>query len=257
MSAAPAKADEHILVSRDGAVQIIRFNRPDKKNAITRAMYAALTQALADAEADDAVRCHVILGQPAAFTSGNDLADFLAFATTGEMGTEVLDLLQLLPGLRKPLVSGVDGLAIGIGTTLHMHCDLTLATERSVFKTPFVDLGLVAEAGSSLLAPAIMGHQRAFALLAMGDDFSASQAAEAGLIWKVVGEDALEAEVMATAERLAAKPPEALALTKRLMKGDHGPLEARIAEEAGLFADRLKSDEARAAFMAFMARKGA
>lgn len=256
MSAQPDTSDAHILVSREGAIQIARFNRPDKKNAITRAMYADLTRALGDGEADDAVRCHVILGQPGAFTSGNDLADFLAFATTGEMGTEVLDLLRLLPRLRKPLVSGVDGLAIGIGTTLHMHCDLTLATERSVFKTPFVDLGLVAEAGSSLLAPAMMGHQRAFALLAMGEDFTARQAADAGLIWKIVGEATLEGEVMATAERLAAKPPEALALTKRLLKGDRGPLDARIAEEAELFADRLKSDEARAAFMAFMARKG-
>lgn len=256
MSAAPEKAQRHILVSREGPVQIIRFNRPGKKNAITRAMYAALTEALAEAEADDAVRVHVILGQPGAFTSGNDLADFLAFAATGEMGTEVLDLLRILPALEKPVVSGVDGLAIGIGTTLHLHCDLTFATGRSVFKAPFVDLALVPEAGSSLLAPAIMGHQRAFALLALCEDFSARQAADAGLIWKVVDEDALDAEVMAAAGKLAAKPPRALALTKRLMKGDRGAIETRIAEEAQLFAARLKSDEARAAFMAFMARKG-
>jgi enoyl-CoA hydratase/carnithine racemase len=255
MSAAQDTAERHILVSREGAVQIVRFNRPDKKNAITRAMYAALAGALADGEADDAVRCHVILGQPGAFTSGNDLADFLAFATTGEMGTEVLDLLRLLPKLEKPVVSGVDGLAIGIGTTLHLHCDLTFATPRSVFKTPFVDLALVAEAGSSMLVPAITGHQRAFALLAMCEDFSGDQAADAGLIWKVVAEDDLERAVMGAAKVLAAKPPKALALTKRLMKGDTTVLEARIAEEADLFAAQLKSDEARQAFMAFMARK--
>lgn len=255
MSAAPEQADNHILVSRDGPIQIIRFNRPDKKNAITRAMYASLTATLAQGETADDVRVHVIVGQPGAFTSGNDLADFLTFATTGEMGTEVLDLLHILPTLKKPVVSGVDGLAIGIGTTLHLHCDLTFATERSVFKTPFVDLALVAEAGSSLLAPAIMGHQRAFALLAMCEDFSARDAVDAGLIWKIVAEDALDAEVMAAAKRLATKPPMALALTKRLMKGDQSALEARIAEEAELFAAQLKSDEARAAFMAFMARK--
>lgn len=255
MSVAPDTTEQHMLVSREGAVQIVRFNRPDKKNAITRAMYATLAGALADGEADEAVRCHVILGHPGAFTSGNDLADFLAFATTGEMGTEVLDLLRLLPTLKKPVVSGVDGLAIGIGTTLHLHCDLTFATRRSVFKTPFVDLALVAEAGSSMLVPAIMGHQRTFALLAMCEDFSGQDAADAGLIWKVVAEDELESAVMEAANALAAKPPKALALTKRLIKGDTKALEARIAEEAELFAAQLQSDEARQAFMAFMARK--
>lgn len=246
---------DHILVSREGAVQTIRFNRPDKKNAITSDMYAQMTQALAAGEADAATRCHVILGTPGAFTSGNDLQDFMAFAANGDMGTEVLDFLNTMASLKKPFISGVNGLAIGIGTTINMHCDLTFATPNSVFKTPFVDLGLVPEAGSTLLAPAIMGHQRAYALLAMGEAFSAQQAAEAGLIYKVVEADALESVVADTAAKLASRAPTAMAHTKRLMRPDLDNVKARIAEEAKLFEAQLTSDEAREAFMAFMTRK--
>lgn len=250
-----SQPDMHIIVERNGSVQTIRFNRADKKNAITRAMYADMTAALAAGEADETVRTHVFLGQPGVFSSGNDLKDFLAFATRGDMGTEVLDFLRALAKLQKPTVSGVDGLAIGIGTTIHMHCDLTFATPRSVFKTPFVDLALVPEAGSSLLAPAAMGYQRAFALLAMGADFSAQDAAGAGLIWRVVEEADIEAKVMDAARTLAAKPPQAMALSKKLLRGSRQSVLQRIDEEAELFAARLASDEARAAMMAFMARK--
>lgn len=249
-------SENYILVERDNAVQIIRFNRPDKKNAITRAMYEAMTTALKAAEADEAIKAHVFLGTKGAFSSGNDLKDFMAFAMGGAMGTEVFDFLNCLATLTKPVVSGVDGLAIGIGTTIHMHCDLTFATAGSVFKTPFVDLALVPEAASSLLAPAAMGHQRAYAMLAMGEAFSAEQAHDAGLIWKVVVDDALETETIAAAQALAAKPPIALGIAKRLLKGDQQPVLDRIAEEGEHFAAQLKSDEAKAAFMAFMARKG-
>lgn len=246
---------DHILVSRDGAVQTIRFNRPDKKNAITSAMYAQMAEALAAGETDDEVRCHVILGTPGAFTSGNDLQDFMAFAANGDLGQEVVDFLNTMAGLSKPFISGVDGLAIGIGTTIHMHCDLTFATPNSVFKTPFVDLGLVPEAASSLLAPALMGHQRAYALLAMGEAFSAQQAVEAGLIYKIVEAEALEEVVATTAANLASRAPTAMAHAKRLMKPDLDRVKARIVEEAKLFEAQLTSDEARAAFMAFMTRK--
>ncbi|MBE0691942.1 MAG: enoyl-CoA hydratase/isomerase family protein, partial [Aquamicrobium sp.] len=159
---------EHIEISRDGAVQIVRMNRPDKKNAITRAMYAAMAKALTEGDADETVRVHLILGVPGAFSSGNDLADFMAVATGGEQGTEVADFLQALATAEKPIVSGVDGIAVGIGTTLNFHCDVTLATPRTQFHTPFVDLGLVPEAGSSLLGPALLGRQQAFALLGLG-----------------------------------------------------------------------------------------
>ncbi|WP_218780062.1 crotonase/enoyl-CoA hydratase family protein, partial [Cellulomonas iranensis] len=167
-------------------MQIIRLNRADKKNAITRAMYAAMAKALVDGDADDAVRVHVFLGVPGAFSSGNDMQDFMAAASDGNMGNDILNFLAALSGSKKPVISGVDGLAIGIGTTIHLHCDLTFATNHALFRTPFVDLGLVPEAASSLLAPSLMGHQKAFALLALGHGFDAQAALEAGIVYKVV-----------------------------------------------------------------------
>lgn len=246
---------DHILIERRDAVQVIRMNRPDKKNALTRAMYGKMSQALAAGDADPAVRVHVFLGVPGAFSAGNDLTDFLAVATGGEGGSEVWEFLLALAKSQKPMVSGVDGIAVGIGTTLNLHCDLTFATPRTVFRTPFVDLGLVPEAGSSLLVPQVLGRQGAFALLALGEGLSAEQAKAAGLIHQVVGEDVLEQEVLAAAAQIAAKPPEALRIARDLMRGPREPLVARIEEETALFRQRLKSDEARAALVAFMERK--
>lgn len=246
---------EHVVVERRGAVHAIRMNRPDKKNAITRAMYATMAAALSGGDADPQVRVHVVLGVPGAFSSGNDLTDFLAVAQGGEGGTEVWDFLLALAGSQKPIVSGADGIAVGIGTTIHLHCDLTFATPRTAFHTPFVDLGLVPEAGSSLLAPALLGRQRAFALLALGEPLPAGQALAAGMIHRVVAEAELEAEVFKAAEAVAAKPPEALKIARDLMRGDRQPLIDRISQEGAHFRERLKSDEARNAFMAFMARK--
>ena len=246
---------EHIEIARQGAVQTIRMNRPDKKNAITRAMYAAMAKALTEGDADHGVRVHMILGVPGAFTSGNDLADFMAIAMGGEGGTEVFDFLVALARSAKPIVSAADGIAVGIGTTIHLHCDLTFATPRTVFRTPFVDLGLVPEAGSSLIAPALLGRQQAFALLALGEGFSAERAKTAGLIYEVVAEDELEATALAAAENIAAKPPQALKISRDLMRGNRDELVARIEEEGRHFRERLASDEARQAFMSFMSRK--
>ncbi|QKD04865.1 crotonase/enoyl-CoA hydratase family protein [Mesorhizobium loti] len=246
---------DHILVERLGAIQIIRLNRPDKKNALTRAMYAKMSTSLAEGDADPAIRVHVVLGVPGAFSSGNDLADFMVVATGGDGGTEVWDFLMALARVEKPIVSGVDGIAVGIGTTINLHCDLTFATPRTVFRTPFVDLGLVPEAGSSLLAPRILGQQGAFALLGLGEGFSAERAKAAGLIYEVVEEGALEASVLAAAGQIAAKPPQALKIARDLMRGSRDDLVARIGEESEHFRERLKSDEARAALTAFMTRK--
>lgn len=246
---------EHIEISRDGAVQIIRMHRPDKKNALTRAMYAAMAKALSVGDADGEVRVHLILGVPGAFSSGNDLADFMAVASGGEQGREVLDFLLALATTQKPVVSGVDGIAVGIGTTINLHCDLTIATARTKFHTPFVDLGLVPEAGSSLLGPALLGRQQAFALLGLGEPLSAERALAAGMIYDVVDEDELEAASLAAAQRIAAKPPQALKIARDLMLGDRQALVARIKEEGEHFRARLSSDEARNAFMAFMNRK--
>ena len=248
---------DHILVARDTAVQIIRMNRPDKKNALTRAMYGTMARALRDGDGDPAIRCHVILGVPGAFSAGNDLADFMVIAMGGEGGAEVWDFLNALADLQKPLISGVDGIAVGIGTTINLHCDLTFATSRTVFRTPFVDLGLVPEAGSSLLAPAVLGRQRAFALLALGEGFSAERALNAGLIYQVVGEEELEAAVIAAARLIASKPPQALKIARDLILGDRSALKRRIEVEGEHFRERLTSEEARAALMAFMNRKPA
>jgi len=246
---------EHILIERHGAVQVIRMSRPDKKNALTRAMYAAMRAALIDGDADPAVCVHVFLGVPGAFSAGNDLADFLVMATGGEGGHEVWDFLMALASAQKPMVSGVDGIAVGIGTTLNLHCDLTFATPRTVFRTPFVDLGLVPEAGSSLLVPQILGRQGAFALLGLGEGLSAERAKAAGLIYEVVEENVLEASVLSAAGQIAAKPPQALKIARDLMRGPREELTARIRQEAEQFRERLKSDEARVALMAFMSRK--
>jgi enoyl-CoA hydratase/carnithine racemase len=246
---------DHILIERRGAVQVIRMNRPDKKNALTRAMYAGMSAALIAGDSDPDVRAHVFLGVPGSFCAGNDLADFLVVATGGEGGDEVWDSLIALAKAEKPILSGVDGIAVGIGTTLNLHCDLTFATPRTVFRTPFVDLGLVPEAGSSLLAPRVLGRQGAFALLALGEGFSAERARAAGLIYAEVEENELEPVVLAAAEIVATKPPEALKIARDLMLGPREPLLARIAEESELFRQRLKSDEARAALVAFMNRK--
>jgi enoyl-CoA hydratase/carnithine racemase len=245
----------HILTEQRGAVQVIRMNRPDKKNALTRPMYAAMSAALIAGDADPGIRCHVFLGVPGAFCAGNDLGDFLAIAQGEDGGAEVWDFLDALAGARKPIVSGVDGIAVGIGTTLNLHCDLTFATPRTEFRTPFVDLGLVPEAGSSLLAPLLIGRQQAFSLLALGEGLSAERARALGMIYEVVAEDELEAAVFAAAERIASKPAQAVRITRDLILAPREAVLARIREEGALFAERLKSDEAKAAFLAFMARK--
>lgn len=246
---------EHIIVERRGAVQLIRMNRPDKKNAITSAMYASMTKALVDGDADDEVRAHLILGVPGIFSAGNDVADFMAVAMGDDGPLDAFGFLIALARLQKPLVSGVDGIAVGIGTTINLHCDLTFATPRTEFRTPFVDLGLVPEAGSSLIAPMVLGRQNAFALLALGEGLSAEKAKAAGLIYDVVSEEELEATAFAAAERIAQKPPQALKIARDLILGDREVLVARIREEGEHFRERLKSDEARNAFMAFMSRK--
>ena len=251
-------SENHILLERAEAfpgVQIIRFNRPEKKNAITEAMYNRLAEALRAANADAEIRAIALLGTEGCFTAGNDMKDFLAYAMGGSMARPVaFDFLQELADSAKPIVSGVDGLAIGIGTTINMHCDLTVASTRSLFKAPFVDLGLVPEAGSSLIAPRVMGYQRAFALLVAGEGFSGQEAKDAGLVYRVVDPHEVDGEALRLAARLASLPPEALSISRALLRGDRAPLMDRMNEELVYFAARLKSAEARAAFEAFLSR---
>ena len=250
-------SDNHILVERPAAqpgVLVIRLNRPEKKNAITTAMYARMTEALHDANNHAEVRAVAFLGTDNCFSAGNDMGDFLAYAMGGGGRPSAADFLQALATCEKPMVSGVDGLAIGIGTTIHLHCDMTIASDRSLFRTPFVDLALVPEAASSLIAPRVMGHQRAFALLVAGEGFSAEQAREAGVVWKVVSRDAVEAETLSLAASLAAKPPHALKIARNLIRGNGDDVLARMDEELVHFTAQLRSAEARSAFEAFMRR---
>lgn len=246
---------DHIQIERQGAVQVIRINRPDKKNALTRAMYGAMAGALKAGDADPDIRCHVILGVPGSFSSGNDMGDFMVVASGGEGGDEVFQFLLTLADLQKPLVSGVDGIAVGIGMTINLHCDLTFASARTVFRTPFVDLGLVPEAASTLLVPPIVGRQQAFAILALGEPLPAARALELGLIYKIVSEEAVETSALEAAAAIAAKPPQALRIARDLLLGERQTVKERIGVEGRHFGERLTSDEARAAIMAFMARK--
>jgi len=246
---------EHVLIVRRGPVQVIRLNRPEKKNALTQAMYAAMAQALEEGDADPGVHAHVFLGVPGAFSAGNDLQDFLSHSAGPLADHGVSRFLLRLAEARKPLLCGVDGLAIGVGATIQFHCDLTFATPQSVFRTPFTDLGLVPEAGSSLLGPALMGHQRAFAMLAMGHPMPAEEAFACGLIYRVVDPAVLEESVMAAAQQIASKPPDAMQITRELLRTPRQAVLDRMALEMKHFVERLRSEEAKAAFEAFLSRK--
>lgn len=246
---------DHIRVTEDAGVKVIRFNRADKKNAITQAMYSALADGIADAETGDCAAI-VFFGQSGIFSAGNDIMDFMSKGMTGDLiHSPTMRFLRALATSKKPMIAGVDGAAVGVGTTMLMHCDMVFASERSTFKTPFLNLGLVPEAGSSLIAPRMMGPQRAFEMLVLGETFTAERAHGAGLVNHLVAEEALEKATMDAAFKLAALPPEALALSRGLMRGDEAEILARIDAEAVLFGERLKSREAQEAFMAFMEKR--
>ena len=217
-------------------------------------MYATMTKALRNGDHDNEIRIHVFLGAPEVFTAGNDLNDFMAVAMGAAKGEEVVDFLRALIEVEKPMVAGVDGLAIGLGTTMLMHCDVVCASPRAMLQTPFLDLGLVPEAGSSLVAPRIMGHQRAFALLVLGEKWSAKQACDAGLVTFETGMDDLESRTLEIAQRLADKPQQALTIARRLLRRERPEIIARMEEEGAHFAERLKSEEAKSAFMNFMSK---
>ena len=237
-----------------GGVARVRFDRPDKKNAITAEMYVQLADALAAADRDGEVRAILLHGSAECFTAGNDVADFLQ-RRPGE-ASPVFGLFQVLPGLDKPVVAAVAGPAVGIGTTMLLHCDLVYAAADARFQLPFVPLGIVPEFGSTLLLPRLAGYQRAAKLLLLGQPFTAQEALEAGIVNEVVSKEELFGKAEAAAASLAALPPESLRLTKRLMKqGGAQELEARIAEEGRLFVERLASPEAKEAMSAFLEKR--
>jgi len=247
--------NDYILAHKQDGIMTIRMNRPEKKNALTGAMYAAMTTAMDEAFASDDIRCVLFLGTPGCFTAGNDISDFLAIATSGTRDSmDVFQFLERIIMAPKALVAGVDGIAVGVGTTMLMHCDQVVASREASFKTPFVDLGLVPEAGSSLIGPQIMGHHNAMALLSRGETFSTERAMAAGLVTHMVESNTLEERARAVARDIADKPAEAFRQSRKLIRGDRTPVLERMKQEGDLFLERLKSDEARAAFTAFMAK---
>lgn len=243
-----------VAVSDDAGVRTIRLNRPEKKNALTLAMYREMTRALKEADAADATRCVMITSAGGTFCAGNDITDFLK-AAGGGLDPSAHEFLLALARCRKPLVAAVRGAAVGVGTTMLFHCDHVVAGTDATLSTPFLKLGIIPEAASTLLAPMRMGHSHAFSLLVMGRPLSGSEAKEAGIVNTVVEPDAVEATALKAAREIAALPPTTVAVTRGLMRGHLDAVLKQIEAESSHFRDLLQSDEARAAFAAFLARK--
>lgn len=246
---------DNIITAIEERILRIQINRPEKKNALTVAMYQALTEALRQGESDPTVRALILTGAPSVFSAGNDIADFMQWPPNDD-SSPVFQFLHTLVGAQKPLVAAVEGVAVGIGVTMLLHCDLVYAGRSARFHLPFVNLGLVPEAGSSLLLPLSLGQRRAAALLMLGDPFDAAAAQEAGIVNQVVDDGMSLAAALDAARRFAAKPPAALRQTKQLMKQHTAALlHEAIRAEALAFRERLASPEAGEAFAAFMERR--
>ncbi len=250
---------EHVLVSRQGPIHEVRLCRPEKRNALTLEMYAALLEAFAAAEADREARVILLSGEGACFTAGNDLKDFVNGAVLSDPEHATTRFLRALPGLEKVLIAAVHGATAGIGVTLLLHCDLVVAAARSTrLILPFVQLGLVPEAASTLLLPRLVGRRRAAELLLLGEPMDAPTAKDLGLVNRVVDDEALIEEARALAERVARQPPEAVRATKRLLgAGEREAIVAQMEEELREFTARLGSAEFKSAALAFFAgRRG-
>lgn len=247
--------NEHIFETQAGAVRTVTINRPEKKNALTRAIYDSLAAAIRSADEDNSVRVICIAGAEGAFTAGNDLQDFEANPPTtgGKSGPGAL--FAALRGAEKPLIAAVNGMAVGIGTTLLLHCDLVYAAASARFRLPFVGIGLVPEGGSTKLLPRLLGTRRASELLFFGDWFDAQKALSWGLVNDVFDDADLAAQVQARAEQLARQPGRLLRLTKRLMKQLPNSLDERIDEEIDLIARNIPLPEAKEAFLALKEKR--
>src|SRR5437868_7532884 len=248
---------EHILVEQADGRMRIRMNRPERRNAITVAMYAALAEAIEAAADDPSVRLITLEGAGEDFTAGNDLADFMAeLPPPGTTDIPVWRLLRALAKNEVPIIAAVHGNAVGIGTTMLFHCDLVIAEEGTRFVMPFVDLGLVPEAASSLILPRLAGRRRAARYLLLGEAFGPEEAREFGLVSHVVGKDELDAALAAVSAALLAKPAEALRLTQSLLRrGGTDEVLKRMELENGHFGERLTSDEVKQAITAFFAAR--
>lgn len=236
-------------------VATIEIARPEKKNALTMVMYTAMADALRSAQADASVRAVLITGQPGVFTSGNDLEDFMQRPPQG-MDSPVFQFMLALLECEKPVVAAVTGAAIGIGTTMLLHCDFVYVSDEARLAMPFVGLGLVPEYGSSLLVSQLMGHAKAAEKLLLGDPFTGADAVECGLANAVLPTGEVVNHARRVAERFNALPPGAVRDSKRLMRGhQREQVRAAIASEAAIFSERLRSPEAQEAFQAFFQKR--
>jgi enoyl-CoA hydratase/carnithine racemase len=247
---------EHLQIEREQGLLTLRMHRPDKKNALTRAMYSGMAEVLVQADQDKSVRAVLITGGESCFTSGNDVADFIQAPPTG-LNSEVFQFMQALFEFSKPVVAAVNGPAVGIGTTLLLHCDLVYVSRDAVLKMPFVNLGLCPEYGSSLILPRLLGHARAAELLLLGQRFTGEQAAAWGIANEALNSGA---ETLSKAREMALRfqqlAPAAVADSKRLMRAPgRDELRRVIEEEGALFGQRLRSPEAIEALTAFMQRR--
>ncbi|MGD9981308.1 MAG: enoyl-CoA hydratase-related protein [Hyphomonadaceae bacterium] len=248
-------SEDHIVVFRDGAVLEIRFNRPDKKNAITNAMYGAMADAIAEAQRSDDIRAVLFTAAGDFFSAGNDIKDLAAQSSGAFDGPRhVGRFLEEVINAEKPIVAAVQGHAVGVGTTMLFQCDLVYVAEDARLTVPFIDLGVVPENASSLTMVARLGHARAFALFGLGEPLIGKDAAAWGLANAALPANEVAPRARAAAQKLAAKPPQSMRLTKKLMR-DREALMARMLEEGEIFAERLKSPEAAAAFAAFLQKR--
>ena len=246
---------EHVKAEIADGVMTLTLQRPEKKNALTGAMYDAMSDALKRAEADTSVRVVLFQGDGDSFTAGNDLADFASQAR-GESAVDspAHHFIETIGRAAKPMVAAVQGNAVGVVTTMLLHCDLVYLAENARLMTPFVNLALVPEAASSWLLPLRIGHARAYAMFALGEPMEASAALACGLANAVVPQGELRKRAHDAAITLTKRPAGALKLTKKLMR-DHERIAAQMAEESQLFKERLKTPEAREAFAAFAERR--
>ena len=245
---------QEITVNRIGRAFHIRLDRADKRNAVTRSMYEAMTEAIAIAETDPAIRAVLFSGAGGAFCAGNDLNDFVGDPPTG-MESPAFRFLRAVSTAQKVLVAAVHGAAVGIGTTMLLHCDLVVAARSAKLSLPFVALGLVPEAASTLLLPRAVGHLRATELLLLGEPIDAETALRWGLVNRIVDDERLIDAVMELVTRVASLPPSAVRLTKQLLKDDRGGVAVRIEQEADIFVERLKAPEFQEAASAFLEKR--
>lgn len=243
-----------ILRKQEGNILVLSFNRPAKMNALTRSMYAGLATGLNEAAGDFGIRAVILTSEDQHFTAGNDISDFMNNPPTSE-SSEVLQFLESLLNFPKPLIAAVKGNAVGVGTTMLLHCDVVVASPSAKFSMPFASLGLVPEAGSSFLFPQLVGYQRAARIFMTGESFDAPSAVEMGLVTSIENDPVNEA--MKIAQQIAEQPPQAIINTKALLKAkSHDAVAAVMKAEFEIFAMSLQSEEAMEAFMKFMSKKG-